>query len=129
MVCRNLRNRSWCGIILSLTVFVALTWAITILPPLWPEDETASLTSRAPDRPLTALATNPNLRIEKQAQSHRLSLKKPERGARLSPTPGIAPPRPLMRTPQASRILPRRQLHMARPGPGSPDDPSQPFLS
>jgi hypothetical protein len=129
MVCRTLRNRSWRGIILSLTVCVALAWPITALPLPWLEDETTSLTSTAPDLPLAALATNPNVRMEKQGQFHRLSIKKPERGARVSPAARIPHPRPLMRTPQASRILPRRQLHVADPGPGSPDDPSQPFLS
>lgn len=129
MVCRNLRNRSRCGIILSLIVCVALAWAITILPPLWLEDETPSLTSSAPGLPLSALTINPNVRIEKEAQSHRLSVKKPERGARLSSAPGISRARPLARTSQAFRSLPRHPLHTVRLGSSSPDDPGQPFLS
>ena len=129
MVCRNLRNRSWRGLTLRLAVCLALAWPITVLPPPWLEDESASLTSAVPDLPLTALTTNPNVRIEKQAQSHRLSVKKPQRGARLSPIPGIPRPSPMMRTPQAFRNHPRRPLHTVHSRPSSSDDPSQPFLS
>lgn len=129
MVCRTLRNRSWRRIILSLTVCVALVWPITALPLPWLEDETTSLTSTAPDLPLAALATNPNVRMEKRGQFHRLSIKKPERGARLSTSPGISRARPMARTSQAFRSLPRRPLHTVRLGPSSPDDPSQPLLS
>jgi hypothetical protein len=129
MVCRNLRSRPRRGLVLSLAVCLALAGGITIPPPPWLEDGTASLTSTARDLPLSALATNPNVRIEKQAQSHRLSVKKPERGARLSTAPGNSRARPLARTSQAFRSLPRRPLHTVRLGPNSPDDPSQPLLS
>lgn len=129
MLCRKLRVGSWRGMTPTLVVSLALIGGIAFIPPGWVEDETPSLTPAAHDVPLAAVAENSGVRIEKQAQSQRIFIKKPERSARLSSAeraPGLRPSYP---TPQAFRSLPRRQLYAPRSRPSSPDDPSDPLLS
>jgi len=116
---------------LSVTVVtcLALAGGTIIVPQAWPEDEVPSLTPTNRNLPLNALAENPGARIEKQAQSHRLFIKRPERSARLMCPERALTSRPCNPGPQALRSLPRGNLSPARSQPNSPDDPSQPLLS
>lgn len=129
MVCRKLRARSWRGITPTLVACLALIGGIPIIPATWPEEGTASLTPTNHDLPLTALAESSGVRIEKQAHSHRLVIKKPDRSARLSTAERAPGPRPFTSSTQAFRRLPRRQLYAARSRPSAPDDPGDPLLS
>ena len=108
---------------------LALTAGVTGLPSAWPEDGTPSLTPSGHDLPLTALMGNPGVRNEKQAQAQRLSIKRPERAARLSLVTVVANPRPSIPSWQIYRSLPRRLLPAVHIESNSPDEPSDPFLS
>jgi hypothetical protein len=129
MLCRKLRTRPWRGIIPTLVACIALVGGIAVIPTTWPEEETPSLTPTTRDLPLTALAESSGVRIQKQAQSHRIFIKKPERSTRLSAAERAPSPRSCIQTTQAFRSLPRRHLYAARSRPISPDDPSDPLLS
>jgi hypothetical protein len=129
MRCRRLRLRSWWSITLPLIVCLALVGGIAVIPATWPDEGFPSLTPTTHDLPLSALAEASAVRIEKQAQSHRLSIKKPERGVRPSTTERMANSRPSPPTPRAFRSLPRRHLYAPRSRPSSPDDPSNRLLS
>lgn len=129
MLCRRLRARSWRGITPALVVCLALIGGIPVIPATWPEEDTPSLTPTNHDLPLTALAEGSGVRIEKQAQAHRLVIRKPDRSARLSTAERAPSARPLAPTTLAFHSLPRRQLYAARRGPSIPDDPSDPLLS
>jgi hypothetical protein len=129
MLCRRLRIRPWRGMTPGLIACLALIGGIAVIPATWPEEETPSLTPTNRDLPLTALAESTGVRIEKQAQSHRPVVKRPERSGRLSSAEQAPRPRPFTPTAQAFHSLPRRQLYAARSRPISPDDPSDPLLS
>lgn len=124
MLCRRLRVRSWPGAGTTLVLCLALTGGLAVLPPVWLEDETPALAPAAHDIPLTAVAEGSGVRLEKQAQSPRLVIRRPERGARLSSAGRVPRPRPFTPTTQAFRSLPRRQLYAAGNRGSSPDDPS-----
>jgi hypothetical protein len=129
MLCRRLRIRSWWGIVPTLVACLALVGANALTPATWPEEEAPSLAPTTHNFPLAALAETSGVRIEKQAQSHRPLIRKPDRTARLSTAerdPGLRHRSPI---PQAFRTLPRRSLYAARSRPNSPDDPSDPLLS
>src|SRR5574341_1205600 len=113
MVCATLRTRSPHSLLLILFVCLTLVSGIAALPSAWLQDEATSLRPMAHDLPLNALITDPAIRMEKQAQSYRPSMRKLERGARLSAGTGVPPPR--LRTPvrQVFQNLPRRQFHPA----------------
>lgn len=125
MLCRSLRNLRWSRLPLTLAICLALIGGIAALPSAWPEDEAPSLTIRTYTLPLAALAANSGLRIEKQAQPHRLSFPKPGHSARLASIARSAAPYPPM---QAYRAFPRRLLHPGHLKPRSPDDPGSPLL-
>lgn len=129
MLCRTLRTWSCQGIFPTLFVCLALVGGLTALPPAWPEDETSSLTPAAHNVPLTAVTESAGVRIEKQAHSHRLILKRPDRSTRLSSAERSPSLRACNPTAQAFHSLPRRQLYAARSRPISPDDPSDPLPS
>lgn len=129
MLCRSLRNLRWSRLALSLALCLALIGGIATLPSAWPEDETPSLTIRTYNFPLTALAANSGLRIERQAQPHRLSFPKPGHSARLTSIARPAAPNPRTQANRAYRAFPRRLLHPGHLKPRSPDDPGSPLLS
>lgn len=129
MLCRRLRIRPWQSIAPTLVACLALIGGLAVVPATWPEEETPSLTPASDNLPLTALAESAGVRVEKQAQSHRPFIKKPDRSARLfSPGRGLSL-RPWNPTLQAFQALPRRGLYAARSRPSSPDDSSHPLLS
>ncbi|HSB72439.1 MAG TPA: hypothetical protein VLT62_24180 [Candidatus Methylomirabilis sp.] len=129
MICKALRNLVWVRVALILAIGAALAGGLVTPPPAWSESEAPSLTIRAPELPLTALVGNPAIRLEKQAQSHRLNLHKPGQSARLSVV--IRDPSPRLRTQtlRAFRGFPRRLLHPGHVKPRPADDPSNPLLS
>lgn len=129
MLHRKLRLCSLPRLSVALAVCLAVAAGMFVFPSAWPADEIPSLTPGARSLPLTAVAENLGVRLEKQAQSHRLFIKRPERSARLI-CPD-RPPTPWPRNPalQAFRSLPRGHLSAAPSRPNSPDDPSQPLLS
>lgn len=129
MRCRRLRIRSWWSITPTLIACLALVGGIAVIPATWPDGEFPSLTPTTHNLPLSALAEASAVRIEKQAQSHRLSIKKPERGAWTSATERMASSRPIPPTPPAFRSLPRRHLYAPRSRPSSSDDPSHRLFS
>lgn len=129
MLCRKLRCASWWGLFPALGVCLALIGGMALLPPAWLEDEIPSLTAASHALPLTAIAENPGLRFEKQAQSQRPFLKRPERTSRLSAGIRASSFRSSALRPRAFRGLPRRHLYAPRSRPSSPDDPSQLPLS
>jgi hypothetical protein len=130
MVCRNLRSFLNWRLPLIVPVCLAMLGRIAIPPPAVSADQVPSLTIRAPEFPLAALAETAGIRIEKQAQSQRPSIRKLDRASRLI----IAVvrhrgPRLNVRIQHVFRNLPRRQLHAMRLTPSSSDDPSSPLLS
>jgi len=129
MLCRQLRIWPWRGIVPALVACLALIGEIAVVPATWPEEETTSFTPTTHYLPLTGLAESSGVRIEKQAQSHRPLIRKPNRTARLSTAErdlGLCHCSPI---PQAFRALSRRNLYAARSRPSSPDDLSDPLLS
>ncbi|HSB78515.1 MAG TPA: hypothetical protein VLM91_06990 [Candidatus Methylomirabilis sp.] len=129
MLCRTLRNLVWARLALVLTIGLTLVGGLATPPPVWSESETASLTLRAPELPLTALLGNPALRLEKQAQTSRLNFHKPGQNSRLSAIIRHPDPHPQVQTARAFRGFPRRLLHPGHVKPRSPDDPSRSPLS
>jgi len=88
-----------------------------------------SLTAASHNHPLTGLVESGGVRVEKQAQSSRLSIKKPEGSVRLSSVRPLASPPPSTIAPQLTVNLPRRHLYAPRSQPSSPDEPSDLLLS
>ncbi len=125
MLCRNLRELPYGRLPLIVLVCLALAAGVGI-PPLVPSaDQTPSLTIRAPEFPLAALAETAGVRIEKEAQSPRPSIRKPNRMARLLiPVARDHGARIGVHIQHVFRNLPRRQLHAVRITPRSSDDPS-----
>ena len=129
MLCRRLRIRPWRGIAPAVVACLALIGGLAVIPTTWPEEETPSLTPTSHNLPLTALAESAGVRVEKQAQSHRPFIKKPDRSTRLFSRERGLSLRPWNPTLRVFRALPRRSLYAARSRPGPPDDPSRPLLS
>lgn len=129
MLCRKLRCTSWRGLFPALGVCLAVIGGMVLLPPAWLEDEIPSLTAASHTLPLTAIAENSGLRFEKQAQSQRPFLKRPERTSRPSAGTRVSSLRSSALRPRAFRGLPRRHLYAPRSGPSAPDDPSHSPLS
>ncbi len=130
MLCRSLRSLPCWRLPLVVPMCLALVGGFPVPPPAVTAGQVPSLTIRALDFPLTALAETSGVRIEKQAELQRPSVRKPDRAARLIP-PVVRDRRPRwnVRIQHVFRNLPRRQLHAVRITPGSSDDPSSPLLS
>ena len=129
MMCQKFRSLRWLGLASSSVVCLALITGYSLVPPTWAEDQTPSLTPAAHDLPPAAVPQTSGVRIEKQAQSHRLFLKKPERTARFPSLEQAAGVRPYRFIRLASTSLPRRHLYAPRSQSSSPDDPSDLPLS
>ncbi len=125
MLCRNLRELPYGRLPLVVLVCLALAAGVGIPTLAISVDQTPSLTIRAPEFPLAALAETSGVRIEKQAQSPRPCIRKPDRMARLVvPVARDHGARIGVRIQHVFRSLPRRQLHAVRITPRSSDDPS-----
>ncbi len=129
MLCRSLRSLPCWRLPLVVPLCLALVAATGVVPRVASEQQTPSLTIRAPELPLTALAETSGVRIEKQAHSQRPSLRKPDRIARLViPVAREHGPRLSVHIQHFFRNHPRRQLHAIRTAPRSSDDPSRLLL-
>ena len=115
--------------VLNLGVCLALVVGAPTIPVPLPEDATPSLTVRGHELPVGGLVENPNIRIEKQAQTHRQGVKKPGWVAYSSSTTAVVRARPSPQRRQIFRSLPRRFLPELRIRPGPSDERSDPFLS
>ncbi len=125
MLCRSLRELPYCRLPLIVLVCLVLVVGIGIPPLALRAEQVPSLTIRAHELPLIALAETSGVRIEKQAQAPRPFLRKPDRTARLvTPVARDHGARMGVRIQHVFRNLPRRQLHALRITPRSPDDPS-----
>src|SRR5574341_314968 len=114
-------------LVLILVACLALVCGTTIFPDTWLEDVTPSLTATAQDLFGTAVIPNPGARIEKQTRSHRMSVRGPERGTRVSESTGAPSHQVSTQTRRVFWNLPRRQDHPARTKPISPDAPTDAF--
>jgi len=130
MLCRTLREMRLGDMILCVLVCLAMAGGFPTPPKAWPEDETPTIGLWTPAFPLVALAANSPLRIEKQAQTNRLTLHKPQRSSHFSAAEQVQmiQPRPQVRN-QTSSTLPRRFLPSRHMVPHGPDDSGDPFLS
>jgi hypothetical protein len=99
-------------------------------PPAWPEDDGPSFTVPSATSAMLAIAEGSSPRLQKQAQTKRLSLHKPQLGSRISSAEyaRIVQPRPHIRH-QRSSLLPRRLLSVRQLVPRGPDESGDPFLS
>ena len=129
MVCRRFRGQRWLGLASISIVCLALIAGCIFLPPTWFDDQAPSLTPAAHNLPLAAVAETSGTRVEKQAQSHRLFLKKPERTARFSSVERVTGIHRYGFIRHASIGFPWRHLHPPRSQSSSPDDPSDSLLS
>lgn len=130
MLCRNLRRLPYWRLPLIVPVCLALLGGIVVLPSPVGADQIPCLTIRAPEFPLAALAETSGIRIEKQAQSQRPFIRKPDRVSRvIIPVVRNRSARLNVRIQHVCRNLPRRQLHAIRLTPRSSDDLSSPLLS
>ena len=121
MLCRSLRNLLWVRPILAAGISFALVGMFPTLPVASPENETPSLTIRAPEFPLTALIQNASLRLEKLAEPHRPSPQKPEQTRRASVAIRHPNLNPRAVPTRAFKGLPRRLLYPRHLALSSPD--------
>jgi len=130
MICWVRWNFSWARGLLVLIVCLGMVGTVAARPPVWAEDGSSAFTGPSPTSPLLALAEGSSSRLQKQAHTQRLSLHKPQRGARISSTEyaRIVQPRPQIRH-QRSSVLPRRLLTVRHLVPRGPDESGDPLLS
>jgi hypothetical protein len=130
MICWVRRHFSWARGLLVMIVCIGMIGIVAARPAAWPEDDGPALTGPSATSPLLAIAEGSSPRLQKQAQIKRLSLHKPQLGARFSSSEyaRIVQPRPQIRH-QRSSILPRRLLSVRHLVPRGPDESGDPFLS
>jgi hypothetical protein len=108
---------------------VACGWLLGAPAAIPSDNEPSTLAPLTRSHPNSGLAESSGLRLEKPAQPHRSSIKKPELGGR-PPRPSTVPSgiaSALRRQPRWD--FPRRHLAAARLAPRSPDDSADPFPS
>lgn len=130
MICRWLRSSTWRRLAPGVALWLAACGWLLGLPADLPSDnEPPVLAPLTHGHPITALAENSGMRLQKPAQSYRTSLKKPEFGGRL-PRPTAVPS--IITSAQHHQPrwdLPRRHLAAARLIPRAADDSADPFPS
>ncbi len=130
MLCRQLRNLVFGRLALAAAVCLALFVSGGPGTPTLPgERQAPSLVLRTIEFPLAVLALGGAVRLEKQAQTPRFVLHRPNRISRLSPAECARPfaVRPELR--HTLRVLPRRGLPARRLMPRAPSDAGDPFLT
>jgi len=130
MICRGLRSCTWRWLAPGVALCLgACGWLLALPAGHTSDSEPPALASFAHGHPLTALAQSFGVRLEKPAQPHRTSIKKPEMGGRL-PRPGtIQMVRPTTVNRQPLWDLPRHHLVAVRTSSRSLDDSSDPLPS
>jgi hypothetical protein len=130
MICWVLRGPVWRWLAPALAICLVATGWLMILPRALPgDDDPPAFAPLAQDHPNAALAETTGVRMEKPAQLHRPSFKKPETGARIVRL-GASP---TVRATTGHRPslwnLPRRQLFSVQSILHLPDDSADPFPS
>jgi len=130
MICWVLRGRGWRWLAPGLAIcLVSAGWLMALPRALPGGDEPPAIAPLAQDHPNPALAETAGVRLEKPAQLHRSSFKKPETSARIVRFGTI----PTLRATMAHRPplwnLPRRQQFFAQSIPRFPVDSADPFPS
>ena len=131
MICRYLRGHLSSDLSVGLAICVAVSGlSVMVVAPLMPsEDEAPTITLRGPSIPWAAVAEGVGLRLEKQAQTNRVSIQKPSRSAHLAAVKAQQVRALHFRPPQSSRDLPRRLLPARHFSVSSPEDSGDPYLS
>lgn len=131
MLCRYLRYLSSYHISIALTICVATSGlSFMVTPPVLPsEEETPTITLHSPEPPWAAVSQASGVRLEKQAQTGRVSLQKPVRSAHLATTSLHQMHSQQPRPHQVARHLPRRLLPAQRFTLRSSGDSGDPYLS
>ena len=130
MICRALRSLAWRWLTPGVALWLVACGGLLALPAdLASDTEPPALAPLTRSHPITALAENSGLRLEKPAQSQRTSLKKPGLGGCLPrPTTVLSVTTSAQRR-QPRWDLPRRHLAVGRLIPRSPDGFVDPFPS
>ena len=128
MLCRTLRNVSTGRWALAGILSLAMVWG-TAAPARIPfqGEDPASIGLRAPEIPLAALETTPNVRFEKLGHAIRVTFHKPERSAHLSSSERVCGVRFRPKGCPTSPLLPRRSVPPRRMTPRAPNDAGDPF--
>ena len=132
MICRKLRSRALGRLVVSLALSLALVGTATVAAPFPARegDESTAMVFRAIEVPLLALAPDAAVfRIEKQAQTPRYVLQKPERSGRLTAADWKQSLHTWSALHHCARVLPRRILASRQVALRSPSDASDPFLA
>ena len=130
MFCRTLRNLGSSRWALVWLLCLALVGAAAASTRVFSGDDWAgSISLRAPEVPLAALATTSSVRFEKNGQAIRLTFHKPERSAQLSSTERSCGALSRLIACHAFPRLPRRFLPPRHVTPRGPNDAGEPFLA
>jgi hypothetical protein len=130
MICRALRSLAWRWLAPGVGLWlVACGWLLALPADLASDTEPLALAPLTRSHPLTALAENSGVRLEKPAQSHRTSLKRPGLGGCLPRPTTLLPVTASAQRRQPRWDLPRRHLAVARLIPCSADGSVDPFPS
>ena len=130
MFCRTLRNLGSSRWALVWLLCLALVGAAAASTRVFSGDDWAgSISLRAPEVPLAALATTSSVRFEKNGQAIRLTFHKPERSAQLSSTERSCGALSRLIACHAFPLLPRRFLRPRHVTPHAPSDAGDPLLA
>ena len=130
MFCRSLRNQLVGRWILAGLLCVALVVGAAVCAPIAPaEDGPASISLRASEFPLAALESTSPVRLEKQAQSNRLTFPRPHRTGQPSWAERFRVTQPRRQPSQTAHALPRRVLPSHDLTSHDPSDSGEPFLT
>ena len=130
MLCRALRNVSVGRWALAGLLCLAVIWGTAETTRLSFDDNgTTSIGLRAPDVPLVALEATSSVRFEKQGQTVRLTLHKPERSVHLASADRFSGVLSRPKVCHSFPRLPRRFLQPRHATPRAPNDAGDPFLA
>jgi len=130
MLCRSLRNQLVGRWILAGLLCVALVVGAAVCAPIAPaEDGPASISLRASEFPLAALESTSPVRLEKQAQSNRLTFPRPHRTGQPSWAERFRVTQLRWQAFQTAYALPRRVLSSQNRTSRDPSDSGEPFLA
>ncbi len=128
MICRALRTSLiHCWLLGGLVSLVMVGGAA--VPPALPtgESETVSISLRAPEPPLAAVAGTSGVRLEHHAQPVRPTLYRPDRSGALTAAAHSHTIQPSPQVSRMRRILARRLLAPRQSALRTPRDASEPF--
>lgn len=130
MLCRSLRNVLVGRWILAGLLCVALGVSAAVWRPIAPaEDGPASISLRTSEFPLAALESTSPVRLEKQAQSNRLTFPRPDRRGQPSWAERFRVTQLRRQAFQTAHALPRRVRPSHDRISRDPSDSGEPFLA